>query len=218
MSTPDSLHAAIAKRFNLAELDSLCERLGTTVEEIKGETLSAKALELVRYCSRKGVVEKLVEALQQERPKFDWSRYQIPENRGDGQGLRIFFEHVAFYESARLVFVNVSDAPITITTVHILTNQGQVPQNAMFKSGGPDGAGTLPLWIAAGQIGMLNLSDVVAQIWFYDRAPISLTVYDALGREYRDFGERIFNAKFGGYSPLYNPRDGKPPIKGQHQL
>lgn len=216
MSAPDNLHTAIANRFNLEGLDLLCAELGFTLEHIAGETLPAKALQLVRYCSRSDLEDRLIRALRNARPNVKWAEFSALEYRSDSSALKVFLEYVAFYETARLVLVNVSDAPITITTVHISTNQGQVPQNAMFKSGGPDGAGTLPLRIAAGQIGMIYLSDVVAQMWFYDKAPIKLTVYDVLGREYRDFGERIFNAKFGGYSPLYDPPDGKPPITGQH--
>ncbi len=214
MSTPDSLHTAIANRFNLEELDLLCADLGITMEAIKGETLPAKALQLVGYCSRRDLVDKLMESLRKARPNVDWASYLALENRSAGSGLRVFFEHVAFYESGRLVFVNVSDAPITVTTVEISPRQGQVPQNAMFRLDGPEGAGTLPMRIEAGHFAMVNLSAVVTEIWLHQGSSVKLTVWDALGREYHEYDMREFNPKWGGYRPLRLIRGDESPDSG----
>jgi hypothetical protein len=58
--------------FNLDELRGLCFELAVEFENLKGETLHVKTIELVSYCQRRRLLTRLVETCQQLRPEIDW--------------------------------------------------------------------------------------------------------------------------------------------------
>ncbi len=58
--------------FNLDELRGLCFELGINFENLRGDTLLAKTIELVSYCQRQRLLARLIEACLALRPEFDW--------------------------------------------------------------------------------------------------------------------------------------------------
>jgi hypothetical protein len=66
---PDSrtLYEVLIKHFNLEELHDLCFQRGIDYEEIKGDTKTTFARELVTYLERRGRLGELVEAVRQTR-------------------------------------------------------------------------------------------------------------------------------------------------------
>lgn len=76
MSQP-SLPEQISQHFNLEELRALCYELGINYENVRGETLEAKALGLVDYCARYGLIERLRDQCQVQRPFLPWSAAQL---------------------------------------------------------------------------------------------------------------------------------------------
>lgn len=58
--------------FNQSELRNLCFDLGINHEEVAGETLGDSARELVAYCRRHGMVDKLVVRCRELRPHVAW--------------------------------------------------------------------------------------------------------------------------------------------------
>ena len=59
--------AAIVQGFNLDELKSLCFELGIIFDNLAGDTLDAKARELVAYSQRRGELAKLFAAIRVRR-------------------------------------------------------------------------------------------------------------------------------------------------------
>jgi len=56
--------------FNLHELKEICFVYGLAqYEDLKGETISEKARELIEYCERRELVDKLITIVRRERPK-----------------------------------------------------------------------------------------------------------------------------------------------------
>ncbi len=76
-----TLRRNIEEFFNLEELQDLTFELGVRYENIAGNTLRAKTRELVIYCDRNGLVEKLLTILEQERPSvsINWRAGFDPE-------------------------------------------------------------------------------------------------------------------------------------------
>lgn len=58
--------------FNLDEVRGLCFELGINFENLGGDTLQAKTIELVSYCQRRRILAKLVAVCLQLRPEVDW--------------------------------------------------------------------------------------------------------------------------------------------------
>jgi hypothetical protein len=58
--------------FNLDELRGLCFELAVEFENLKGDTLRIKTIELVGYCQRRRLLARLVEVCLQLRPQIDW--------------------------------------------------------------------------------------------------------------------------------------------------
>jgi hypothetical protein len=60
-------------RFSLDALKTLCFNLGMNYEELPGQTLSAKARELVRFFQQRNQLDQLQEAIEHFRPdiRFD---------------------------------------------------------------------------------------------------------------------------------------------------
>ncbi len=58
--------------FNLDELRGLCFELAINFENLRGDTLLAKTIELVSYCQRQRLLARLVAVCQELRPEIDW--------------------------------------------------------------------------------------------------------------------------------------------------
>lgn len=67
-----ALHRNLVKYFNLAELNVLAVDLGIDYENLPGETINEKGMELVLYCERHGHLAALVDRLHQLRPQVSW--------------------------------------------------------------------------------------------------------------------------------------------------
>lgn len=62
----------ITKSFNLDELGNLLFNLGLTIDQVKGDTLESKAIEIVQMMIRYGREGDLIEILRELRPRRDW--------------------------------------------------------------------------------------------------------------------------------------------------
>ncbi|MBX3058532.1 MAG: hypothetical protein KF770_18875 [Anaerolineae bacterium] len=69
---PIKLRTLIEKHFDLAEIKTLCFDLDIKYQNLSGDTLTEKVIELVKYCERHGRMSDLLLALQQARPKVSW--------------------------------------------------------------------------------------------------------------------------------------------------
>ena len=58
--------------FNLDELRGLCFELAINFENLGGDTLRIKTIELVSYCQRRRLLSQLVEVCLKLRPEIDW--------------------------------------------------------------------------------------------------------------------------------------------------
>ncbi|MBK8901094.1 MAG: SUMF1/EgtB/PvdO family nonheme iron enzyme [Anaerolineaceae bacterium] len=76
MSQP-SLPEQISQHFNLEELRALCYELAINYENVRGETLEAKALALVEHCARHGLTERLLDLCRTQRPFLPWTTDQV---------------------------------------------------------------------------------------------------------------------------------------------
>ena len=74
------LQRLLVAHFDLDELKTLCFDVHVDFDELAGETKSAKARELVKHCYRHGLLDKLHEAGQRQRPGADWSAVIGHEN------------------------------------------------------------------------------------------------------------------------------------------
>lgn len=63
---------ALVQLFNNEELALLCEDIQIDFDNIGGATKSTRALELVKYTSRRNNMDKLLEAAIIARPQFNW--------------------------------------------------------------------------------------------------------------------------------------------------
>lgn len=60
--------------FDPDELRQVCFHLNLKYENLAGETHETKSISLVQYCFRRGLLNKLVEHCQQERPHVNWAK------------------------------------------------------------------------------------------------------------------------------------------------
>ncbi len=67
-----ALHKEMAQAFSVSDLENLCFKLGIDFEEVGGSGKSGKAREIILYCQRRGMLEALVDACQEERPNIAW--------------------------------------------------------------------------------------------------------------------------------------------------
>lgn len=67
-----ALVAGLVAAFDVSELADLIYELGINPEEIRGETISERARELVQYVERNGMLPVLVGACEIKRPSMDW--------------------------------------------------------------------------------------------------------------------------------------------------
>jgi CHAT domain-containing protein len=66
------LRDILAQRFNSTELRDLVFYMDIDYEDLSGQTKAAKARELVTYCQRRGLIPKLIEVGQRQRPEIPW--------------------------------------------------------------------------------------------------------------------------------------------------
>ena len=66
------LRDILAKRFSIEDLKQLVFDMGIDYEDLPGQIRAAKARELVAYCQRRGLIPKLIEVGQQQRPDINW--------------------------------------------------------------------------------------------------------------------------------------------------
>ncbi|MCA9968958.1 MAG: CHAT domain-containing protein, partial [Anaerolineales bacterium] len=66
------IHELLLKRFDEAELQTLCFYLGIDYESLVGAAKPGKAMALVQYCDRTGRLADLRKQVQAERPLATW--------------------------------------------------------------------------------------------------------------------------------------------------
>ena len=71
------LHNELADAFNKDELVELCYEIGIDYEQLSGENVKRKAVELVQYCKRHKKINTLIEHCERKRPSRDWNSLQI---------------------------------------------------------------------------------------------------------------------------------------------
>ena len=118
----------------------------------------------------------------------------------------LFLEYVAFYENYRLIVVNIGYRPITITNVAlgIYRIEGgkkvfidPVPANALYSADHP--SPSLPITLKDGDQAVFWLTSVLTETKFSEEDKIGVVVYDAEGREFKTYKERVFDPKWGTY-------------------
>jgi len=82
--SPQKLRDLLRQYFKLPELEDLCFEMGD-IEwgDLRGETLSEKARELVLYCQKQGRLAELLVHARRLRPAIDWTA----ETRADEPGV-----------------------------------------------------------------------------------------------------------------------------------
>lgn len=70
------LRQLLVQNFNVDEFRTLCFDLGIDYDDLPGETLGAKARELLLYCERHDLVNQLLEICRQERVNISWPKSQ----------------------------------------------------------------------------------------------------------------------------------------------
>ena len=68
-----TFHDQLAAMFNLDELREICFELGVRFEQLPGETLNVKALELYQFMERRGDLYRLAAICQEKRPEGNWT-------------------------------------------------------------------------------------------------------------------------------------------------
>ncbi len=66
------LERLISTHFNLSELRTLMFELGINFEDIEGDSISSKSVELMRYVRRNNKIPSLLEKLKSVRPNVQW--------------------------------------------------------------------------------------------------------------------------------------------------
>jgi len=119
--------------------------------------------------------------------------------------VKIFLDHVAWYERAQLSVTNVGHRPITLVGIALAIAVGdeaspyfeEVRRGDIFALDLPKDP--LPFTLADGEQIALPLSQPVSDQLIANRMRARLTLFDAEGRKYEDFAARILDAKWGGY-------------------
>ena len=71
------LHRLLVESFSQEELDDLAMTTGVPAESYGGSTRSARALALVQVAARHGLLQELVSAARQMRPRVKWPRMMM---------------------------------------------------------------------------------------------------------------------------------------------
>lgn len=73
LSRDANLGDKISKFFSINELARLCRFMDVEFENIPGETLQDKSVELVTHMRQRGIVDELLKNLRADRPKERWT-------------------------------------------------------------------------------------------------------------------------------------------------
>lgn len=71
IDTGDLAHLLV-KSFSLEEIDLVAFDVGVDPDSIGGKTKQTRAMNLVRYCERAGLISQLILNAQEKRPMTDW--------------------------------------------------------------------------------------------------------------------------------------------------
>ena len=122
--------------------------------------------------------------------------------------IRVFLEHVAWYERVQLTVTNTGHRMITIVGIALAIGSSQggetfyeeVRRGDIFS---PElEHDPFPFTLADGEHKTLPFSEVVSNYLIEGNMAAKLTLYDAEGTEYTDFQTRTYDAKWGGYLKL----------------
>ena len=95
------LHKNIEKSFDNEELYNLCFDMGIPHENLRGETNTSLARELIDYCERRGQTSQLVARCQELRPHIKWTKISV-QNQSEIEPTSKFpYEHTS---SERILF------------------------------------------------------------------------------------------------------------------
>lgn len=77
------LQQQLVEHFDLDDMNELCFLLKIDFEEIAGDTKTAKARELVKFCYRNGRIPEIVQRCAELRPKEIWNKPARVYDRGN---------------------------------------------------------------------------------------------------------------------------------------
>lgn len=69
------LHESIARHFSKSELMEMAHVIDVPWDELEGETATEKAIAMIKYLERRGLLYKLVGYAQSQRPAVNWTEY-----------------------------------------------------------------------------------------------------------------------------------------------
>jgi SOS regulatory protein LexA len=93
------LYQMLNNYFNKSELHGLCFELKIDYENLSGKGKSDKVRELIEYCRRHGITDKLINKCSELRPNVPWSDCFINGPRIEGAVLRRLEEQAATLEA-----------------------------------------------------------------------------------------------------------------------
>lgn len=71
--SPEKFRERLSMHFDMSELVSLCFDLNVKWEDLAGETITRKVIELIRHMERRGRKHELIEKCQKLRPRVNWT-------------------------------------------------------------------------------------------------------------------------------------------------
>ncbi len=132
----EELSKTMQASYSLAELNGLCFDLGINYENIAGETLENKVINLIQYCGRHGLLFVLIQNNQHKRSRSNWSSFETSESESTLSQLVLALERLEtlrpLYEQSVLT---AGFGGVTELAIEQAYSQSSVPK-------GPD---TLPL-------------------------------------------------------------------------
>lgn len=142
MSKPE-LRKLLISHFNKSELRGVCSDLGINHESLRGETVDDLALDLVDYCARRGLLEKLISKvpLTLSTP----SNQQIRKRYLVGKQLKLLRKELGLETSA---FKDVIGFPSEKEYQQIEADEVEVDET--FLQSVYEATGALPEWLMYG--------------------------------------------------------------------
>jgi hypothetical protein len=74
-----ALYALMIAHFDMSDLEQLCFDLGIAFDDIKGDTRATKIRELILYCERSAVLDRLIEQCKRMRPAVAWDTAAVAQ-------------------------------------------------------------------------------------------------------------------------------------------
>lgn len=135
----------------------------------------------------------------------------VYEFRKEKRSIKIYLEHVYFYETVQLTIFNMGHRAITINEISMLVEVGTqgkvkrpyfdpVPANSMFNT---DRSTELPFELEDGKQKTIRLSQTVSDMLLNNRLSARITVFDAEGNQYKNYEKRGYNPKWGYYQKIH---------------